>query len=252
MIQHTGNERVEKGREGLRSLREFRTEMYGMLAAAFLSPPTTEWLESLSEGNFLNVTDEVFGAELSGELRALLQSRTGLDELQGGLLREYEELFRIPGGKYVTPYESVFSDTFDAAGEPIRGLLSGQSVIDVKKWYRLARFEIPEDFLDLPDHIGLELRYLADLCAKESELEELGDTERVERAWEMERDFLAAHPRRWIDALARKVASKTQNPYYLYVTAVAQLFTARDLTTLEEVLGEASGSSAPDYAAVGS
>jgi len=238
------------GREGLTRLRVFRRQTYAFLSSAFKQAPTKEVLVGLNSGGALESITDLFGERLSRDLRTLFEGESDLESLVAGLEREYMNLLRVPGGKYVTPYESVYCDSREVQGQCVRGLLSGQSAIDVKKWYRLARFEIAADYEDLPDHISLELRYLAELCRKEQELEDEGDLKRLERAWEMERDFLAAHPARWIDALATKIEGKTRNPYYLYVAGLARAFVQRDLASLEELLGHSAASSVPDYAAV--
>jgi len=237
-------------RARLQSLREFRTRMYAFLSSAFKEPPGTEALEALRSDGTLDSIAELLGEEVVGDLSSWLRNSPDLGELGPGLEREFMDLFRIPGGQYVTPYESVFRDTSVVAGKPVRGLLSGQSAIDVKGWYRLARFEISPDYQDLPDHVTLELRFMAELCAKEQELEDEDDLNRLDRAWEMERDFLAGHLAAWIGKLCEKIETKTQHPYFLYVSRLVRAFAHRDLATLEELLGPSDGSPAPNYEAV--
>jgi TorA maturation chaperone TorD len=156
-------------------------------------------------------------------------------------------LFKVPGASYVAPYESVFRDTRDVAGQQVKGLLMGQSTVDVQKWYRLAALEFSEECKDLPDHICLELDYLAHLCSKEAKFGAEGDAPRLTRAWEMERDFLAAHVVSWVSMLRDKIHGKSQNAYFRAVTDMAVDFTHRDLATLEQLLGPSPARAAPNY-----
>jgi len=169
-----------------------------------------------------------------------------------GACQEFMNLFEVPGGQYVAPYESVYRDAREVAGKQVRGLLMGQSAVDVQKWYRLAAVEISPEYRDLPDHITLQLGYLAHLCAKEQEFASSGDEARLTRTWEMQRDFLAAHVAPWITALRDKIHEKSEHAYFRVCSDMAVDFTQRDLATLEHLLGRSSGKPVPQYEAVAS
>ncbi len=147
----------------------------------------------------------------------------------------------------MTPYESVFRDTREIAGKQVKGLLMGPSAVDVQKWYGLAAVEISDEYKDLPDHICLELNYLAHLCNKEQEFAASADEARLTRCREMERDFLAAHVVTWIGGLRVKIREKSKHPYYLAMADLAVEFTQRDMATLEGVLGPSTGRAVPEY-----
>ena len=116
----------------------------------------------------------------------------------------------------------------------------GQSAVDVQKWYKLAAFDIPEEYEDLPDHIYLEFDFLAHLSRKVWEFVGAGADPKLTGTWEMERGFLAAHVVSWIDALHDKVYDKSQHTYFRAIADLAVEFTKRDLTTLENLLGPSS------------
>ena len=240
----------EERRKELAAVRPFRVGLYSYLSRSFKSPPSSDVLESLKKGELLDSIAEVFGEEFVTDLRETIRGATNVGELAREIDQEFLNLFKIPGGQYVTPYESVFRDTREIAGKQVKGLLQGQSALDVRQWYRLARLEICADYDDLPDHIVLELRYMADICAKEQELEEAGDLKRLERAWEMQRDFLAGHLARWVPDLAGKMLEKTRHPYFRTLAHLTSELVQRDLLTLEELIGPSARCSVPDYAPV--
>ncbi len=175
-------------------------------------------------------------------------TEAGLDEFSHAARMEFTNLFLVPGGQYVAPYESVFRDTREIEGREVAGLLMGQSALDVLQWYRFAALDISRDFKELPDHIGLEFHYLAFLCEKEREFGDAGDTAKQTRAREMQRDFLKAHVLSWLGDLAGKIRAKATLPLYPAIASLAVEFCQAELTTLEAVVGPSRGQPVPAYA----
>jgi TorA maturation chaperone TorD len=233
-------------RDILLTLGPGRSDLYVMLATAYALPPSAELLQTLCSEAFLGPMGEVFGDTIVTKLGDL----TGLGpsaELQEQLRQEFMGLFKVPGDRYVAAYESVYRDSRDVGGEKVNGLLMGQSALDVQKWYQLAAVEIADDYKDLPDHIALELNYLALLCVKEQDFAKAGNDTKLTRVWEMERDFLAGHVVCWVDQLRDRIRAKSEHPYFQAIADMTVEFTHRDLATLEDVLGPSSGSSVPQY-----
>ncbi len=239
--------RDDPRRAEMLSLGCARQETYAFLSDAFARPPSTQKLAAIQSDSFLGSAKMLFSEKALAPLCRGAMSDDDLADVERDADGEFMNLFKVPGGQYVTPYESVFRDTREIAGRPVKGLLMGQSAADVRKWYRLAAVDISDEYKDLPDHICLELDYLAHLCAKEQEFATAGDSARLQRAWEMQRDFLAAHVVSWIGALRDRIHEKSQNVYFRGVADIAVEFTQRDLATLEELLGPSGGESAPAY-----
>jgi len=229
------------------ALAPARQKMYAFLSAAFSQAPSTEGLEAILDDAFLGSATALFSSETLAPLRQYVTASADASELQQQAQHEFISLFKVPGAQYVPPYESVFRDTREVAGRKTKGLLMGQSAVDVRKWYHLAALEISDEYKDLPDHICLELNYLAHLCGKEQEFTSRNKTAKLKRAREMQRDFLAAHVVSWIGDLRDKIHEKSQHAYYRAIADMAVEFTRRDLLTLEDMHGASSGSSAPEY-----
>lgn len=229
-----------------------RRSLYAWLTRAFGEPPVPSGRPaSLSGAAPLTQAAPLFGVGFGKAFAKCL-----LIEEDGGaqaheLRREYMNLFKVPGGQYVTPYEAVYRDAREIDGQPVTGLLAGKSTVDVQIWYRLAAVEITEEFKDLPDHIALELNYLAHLCYKEQQFAKTGDEAHLTRTWEMERDFLAGHVVKWIGLLRDKIADKSKLSYYRDAAEIAVEFTHADLTALEGLLGPSGGHSTPRYGDIG-
>ena len=231
-------------------LVEGRRQAYAFLSGAFARPPSQEEIRALREEGFFTSAAEMFSAKALGPLRKFAQSTEPVAETERETRREFMNLFKVPGAQYVASYESVFRDAHEIDGQKIKGLLMGLAAGDVQKWYRLAALEISSEYKDLPDHISLELSYLAHLCAAEEKFTSTADEGKLNRAREMQRDFLAAHIVSWVEALGTAIHEKTQHPYFEAVAEMVVEFTRRDLATLEQLLGPSKGKSVPEYAAV--
>jgi len=180
------------------------------------------------------------------ETRATKQPNcAGLEHFSRAARREFTNLFLVPGGQHIAPYESVFRDTREIDGREVSGLLMGQSALDVQQWYRLAALEISRDFKELPDHIGLEFHYLAYLCDREQAFGDAGDTAKQTRAREMQRDFLKAHVLSWLGDLAEKIRATAVLPLYPAIASLAVEFCQKHLAALEALLGPSTGASVP-------
>jgi TorA maturation chaperone TorD len=216
--------------------------LYRFLAACFARPLAPHEREAASVAGIAD-TD---AWPRDGELSAVLQNLTSESDPHA-CEQEFMELFKVPGGRYVAPYESVFRDVREIEGQRVGGLLLGQSAVDVQKWYRLAALEFKDDCKELPDHIAIELEYLAHLCGKEREFAAAGDESHRRRAQEMQRDFLAAHVCSWIGALRDRIAQKARGAFYRAVADMAVAVTTRHLAVLEQAIGPSQRSSAPPY-----
>jgi len=224
-------------RAAMSSLASARQSAYAFLSLAFTEPPSANVLDSIRHEDFLGSASVLFGADTAAPLCEYARSAEDEAELLHQARREFMKLLKVPGAHYISPYESVYRDTRDVAGKSVKGLLMGQSTVDVQKWYRLAALDLSGDIKEVPDHIGVELNYLAHLCAKERQFASQGDEPKLTRAWEMERDFLAAHVVRWIGLLRDKFYEKSKHLYFRAIADMAIEFTRRDLLTLEGLIG---------------
>lgn len=228
-------------------LGQARQSLYVFLSAALSEPPSATTLDSLRGDAFLNPATDLLGSEALVPLRQFNHPGADIDDPQRCARQEFINLFKVPGSQYVTPYESVSPGTQQVGGRQTRGRLMGQSAVDVQHWYRLAAVELSDEYKDLPDHICLELDFLAHLCVKEQEFASAGDGAKLTRAWEIQRDFLAAHVVPWIGDLRGKIYEKSQHQYFRAVADIAVEITRRDLTTLEGVVGRSKGHPVPVY-----
>jgi TorA maturation chaperone TorD len=231
-------------------LAPVRQHMYAFLSSAFVEPPARQGVAGLFSEAFLSGAEALFGPAATAALRACIADAPRERDWEFAARHEFMNLFKVPGAQYVMPYESVYRDTREIEGQCVGGLLMGSSAVAVQKWYHLAAVEVSGEFKDLPDHVGLEMSYLAHLCGKEQEFAARADRARLRRAREMQRDFLASHVVPWVGLLRDRIYEKSQHPYFRLVADMTLEFARRDLATLQDLLGPASGNPIPDYAPV--
>jgi TorA maturation chaperone TorD len=134
------------------------------------------------------------------------------------LQREYMDLFVVPNPRYVAPYESVFRDSWSnpvEGGASISGLLLGESSLAVQRCYDEAGVA-PED--ELPDHVAIELQFMAWLWALQA-APESGDVAAIA---ELRGRFRSDHVARWIADLRGRVAERDRLGFYAAALRVTE------------------------------
>jgi TorA maturation chaperone TorD len=179
-----------------------RSNFYFFLSSVFLKPPTTDIIKMLTE-----LTNSPAFSSFESKQTADFLSRMGIinNEALKNLVHEYHDLFKVPLSKYVAPYESVYRD----------GHLNGQSAIDVKKIYHRLGFQIPREYHELPDYIGIELAFMAILCKEEHKAWKEKNVKLARSLWEIEEKFLNEHITCWLSKLCNTICEKTKDNFYI-------------------------------------
>lgn len=192
--------------------RELNAEaaVFGFLAQVFSSHPTEGAMRSLSE--------------MASEIGIACPRDLAAHEVD----QEYMDLFVIPGPRYIAPYESVFRDKWilpavlkrgsnpGETGETIKGLLMGESTLNVRQYYLDAGL-LPEE--ELPDHISNELRFLAYLCAREA----IATANEACVLADIRERFRQEHVLKWIGELRQKIGERERLGYYRTAVEVAEV-----------------------------
>lgn len=114
------------------------------------------------------------------------------------------------------PYESFYLD-------PERRSI-GWIAIGLAKEYATEGLALSPTFRDMPDHIAVEMEFMAFLCGREAEAWELGEEQERSRILERERAFLEAHLGRWLPVFARWVIAADPGGFYAAVAEAADAF----------------------------
>jgi TorA maturation chaperone TorD len=195
-----------------------RSRFYRFLASCFLEKPARETFDALKSGTLLDELGEAFPVD---GLRRFAEDPPTLEELT----EESDALFRVPAGRYVTPYESVYQgqprkDKKDRPG----GCLMGEKTLEVIAWYKCTDHEIAGNCKELPDHVGCELDFLGRLCAEEGEALESGNAELAAKWRNAQGRFLEEHLLGWFPKLAKKVRENDRKGFYSGIVELAEHF----------------------------
>lgn len=163
------------------------------------------------------------------EMLPLLENIDREDPDLTGLTQEYYDLFFVPvSGRFVPPFESAIRGAVRQDGGATKfGPYWGDTTVKLAALYertqfhpeRLAVFE-PLRQLNLPDHVGLELSFMAYLCCLEAQQLERGLSAKLIR--KIQTDFLQEHLRGWVGLWVNDLEKVPQSGYYLYFARQAR------------------------------
>jgi TorA maturation chaperone TorD len=189
-----------------------RANVYRLLGGLFLTEPAGDVLDVLRVGE----TWEIFGIVAPSanlrQLRSLLTS----DEFSLEAVRlEYHRLFSVPTGPYVFPYESCYS-----VPEP-PGPLMGPATVAVVNAYAEAGFVLSPELQDAPDHLGVELRFVAELLDREAQALEDGDASEADRFASLRSRFCGEHLSQWVGKVADRIGASGVSGLYAGLSSLA-------------------------------
>ncbi|MBI3815388.1 MAG: molecular chaperone TorD family protein [Nitrospinae bacterium] len=137
------------------------------------------------------------------------------------LKSEYYPLFVGPVPPFALPVESVYKEWTAEEGAILskqKGLLMGDSAIDMINIYKAEGIEVPPAFNAMPDHITLLLEYTAHLCESASQDEQ--------------KKFISDHFD-WLPDFGKDVFSLSKSKFYRCAVDVTLKFIQNERQILE-------------------
>lgn len=192
--------RAESTSPTLADLAEIRAATYDLFGSLFLSPGGEEGLEQAGEtaSRLRGRSDLVRSFPFFPSWRAALDSTGILWDERARLEEEHVQLFQLGGSAaFCPPYESAY---LDPSGFE-RGLLA----VDVEQAYRKAGASLAGSG-ELPDHVSLELGFMAFLCGEEAKAWKAAQRELAVAHLGEQAEFLDRHLLRWFPAFARRLS----------------------------------------------
>lgn len=207
-----------------------RKELYTWLAGIFLVPPGEAMRQVALDPEFHALLAEGLGEAAAAGLVAWAAAPTALDVMTV----DYDELFRIPKGRYVTPFESVYREPYvDGKGRQRRRLM-GDCTQQVMRFYSAAGSELAKADLvsRMPDYIGAELSFMAFLCDQEAEATARGDGAQVVELQALQRRFVDEHLISWVPALSEAIVAADPGGYHGAIATALNAHVRADHTWL--------------------
>ena len=193
---------------------EARSAVYGFFSQAFIRGPSQQFLKALiSDEGTANLREIFPDAAYQQELAQVrLDAREGRLTLEEAVL-DFEALFRVPGSRYLSPYESVYRSK-TASGW---GCLCGPETAAVERLYLKEGLGPSDEFAELPDHVGVELEFMAFLGLKAVEAMQAGDAATAQDYHHQQYCFFMEHVGPWVGLLAERLTSQAQTSLYRFL-----------------------------------
>jgi TorA maturation chaperone TorD len=186
--------------------------VFRMVSGLFLAEPSQELLDQLALDETWEIISMFVAPSGYQPLRDLALNR----QLTISDLRlAYHSLFTGPLGAYVFPFESCYR----VATPP--GPLMGPPAIEVQSAYAAAGFSVSAELAEPPDHVGLELAFVAELLDRYATAQEEADHETAARVAAQIRSFCSDHLNRWLPALGNRISESDTSAFYGAVGGLA-------------------------------
>ncbi len=218
-----------------------RENMYRFLSTVYLLAPSENFLRYIVSKESLEELSVLFGGNAVAGLREFAAT-VDIDRDLSFIKQEYLDLFAVPTGHYVTPFEDVYRGKM-GKDQKTRGPLLGECAIAVKKLYRSSGAEIERTCKELPTHIGVELLFMGFLCDMEAEaianheVEVSYDEAKREvtdflRYREIEIKFLQEHLNEWFPQLSKSIQANSRSQLYRSLAIITEKFLGQDTALL--------------------
>jgi TorA maturation chaperone TorD len=187
---------------------ELTARVYRFLSLAYLNPPEPAYLKAVSQwcASLLAHGEDLPGGVAAGlqRIQSALEPDIS-DKLVLSLQEEFVRLIRSPSPitSPPPPYESVYRE----------GTLWGAATPQVLRQYQQWELEPADAFRgEPPDHVGLELQFMASLC----ELEVVAEGQNGLRSelQQTQHDFLRQHLCDWFPLFRERATAYQPHPFY--------------------------------------
>ncbi len=207
-----------------------RSELYWLLAEFFLTSPSQALVERLRR-DLAGLSGDAVVDPLAAGLASI---RDALPEATDAvavdrLAIEYTRLFGAISPSYglSPPYESAQRNSADAA----------ELAAAVSDCYTDAGFAAMDASVP-PDHLGVELKFMALLCHDEMQHWQRNDAEKAAQLLIRQRDFLDRHLLQWVAGYLRLMQTQAQHVFFRSIAALVLDAVPADRALLEELLAE--------------
>jgi TorA maturation chaperone TorD/Pyruvate/2-oxoacid:ferredoxin oxidoreductase delta subunit len=150
-------------------------------------------------------------------------------EAEPGLEREFTRLFLGPGRPVAHPYESVYRE----------GRTMGNTTLDVQR--RLAGEGLTPGARTLPDHVSIELAFMAHLAAREAQAWDDGDDDGARDYLARQESFLHDHLVAWLPQFCHRILAGRPLDHYADLARDTETFVVGDAARVRAWLGNGAG-----------
>jgi TorA maturation chaperone TorD len=174
-----------------------RSGIYRLLGGVFVEEPSAEFLAAIRRGDSLG---SLAAAGVTFDADFLESDETSLSE---ALACEYTTLFASSGG--FPPFESV----------RLTGRYKQEPCFQTEQIYRTMGFTLLKGRFEIfPDHLGVELMFVAELLERSAIALESDDLPGYKRLEKEIKRFWTLHLGRWVRGYCRLIERAAQHSFY--------------------------------------
>ena len=202
-----------------------RAVLYNLFAGALARKVDDAWLNpSFREKLQMGLPDV---SEKNVLLKALARAEADPKYL-GELQLDYDALLNVPGPKLTFPYESCYTHrNIDGTYGRLWQEPAQDMHLILKEW----EIVFAEGWDLIPDHIALELFFMAELCRRTSTAKNAEDEERLQE-WQVR--FFQAHLNSWIFEFVSVFEMKADTDFYRGLAQLLRAFLEEEKEGLME------------------
>jgi putative dimethyl sulfoxide reductase chaperone len=200
--------------ETLHALSKIRRDLYGLLSSAYIQIPEKtifelKWEPAVELLRYPQEGSEKVFKEIQKGLNLVKPygpEKDRIDETLGNLSRDWTRLFRgVDRDGMLPPYESLY--------RPER--LRKKPAQEINRLFSGMGIQVPEEWHQPSDYIGVELDFMRLLCEKELRLRNAGERNTLREAVEAENSFLEDHLALWVPIFCKRMLDEAREAYYL-------------------------------------
>jgi TorA maturation chaperone TorD len=201
--------------ETLHALSKIRRDLYGLLSSVYIQIPEKKILELKWEPAV-----ELLRYPQEGGEKVFKQIQKGLnlvkpygskqdridEEILTNLSKDWTRLFRgVVRDGILPPYESLYRTK----------RLQKKSAQEINRLFSKMGVQVPEEWHQPSDYIGVELDFMRLLCEKEWRHRDNGERNAFREAVEAEKSFLEKHLTLWVPIFCERMLKEAREEYYL-------------------------------------
>jgi TorA maturation chaperone TorD len=200
--------------ESQHTLAKIRRDLYGLLSSAYIQlpemktlelkwEPAVELLKYPQEGSkeaFKQIQKGLSLVQLSGPKKDRID-----EEILKNISKDWTRLFRgVVRDGILPPYESLYR----------AGRLQKKPAQEINRLFSRMGIQVPEEWRQPPDYIGVELDLMRFLSDKEWRLRNDGEQSALREAVQEEKSFLEDHIALWVPVFCERMLEETREEYY--------------------------------------
>ena len=207
------------------TIAEEREKTYRFLSGLCLNPPSDVLIAMIKNRSIMSLFEDDGESRSWEEMAKFVALSSQIDDMSDELAAERTALFVLPSSHL--PHEAVYLDKDKRLG--------GRVTISVGQFYEKAGADVLDSCIEMPDHIGMELEFMAFLCKMEKDMRESGDHAGLNNCIHLQKKFLDAHLLKWVYQCCEKIAERAKYGFYKAVAYLIIEFVKSEEEYVEEL-----------------